>query len=292
MFAVDTVYVLPTGRDSYAVLDLLRSLRWGSRSSHYTVIVDRKKTVQLPADITDGCTVLTIDQDSEISDQFVAGLGLKWCVDNGVTAKQFVLLDDKCMVLQPGLDVWALEQLAKQQVGLLGVKDRLNYEDAYSKVAPLLAVWELPHALFTPGPETLHEAALFIASPLVQEMFKRNLLLPPNVEQWPLPYGPYISWLTQMYGLYQVAWGSMDLQMPPLYVNHTRHSRFQPAPHILNPQFKLYYSARNVMGYTEERLRESYKRMRGEQAKPFEPLRPTVSPQPIGPPSERRLPAG
>lgn len=290
MFSVDTVYVLPTSRGPYAVLDLMRSLRWSSQSSHYTVIVDRAGNVQLPADITEGCTSLRIEQDSGISDQFAAGLGLKWCLDNSVKAKQFVVLDDKCLVLQRGLDTWALEKMANEQIGLLGVKDRLNYEDAYAKVAPLLALWELPHAMFTPGPETINEAVMFMSGLLVQEMFKRNMLLPPQVEQWPLPYGPYISWLAQMSGLYQVAWGSMDLQMPPLYVNHVKHSRYQPAPHILNTQFKLYYSVRNVMGYSEERLRESYKRMRGEPAKSFEPLRPTVSPQPIGPPSVRQQP--
>lgn len=285
MFEVDTIYVIATSRGSYPAVDLVRSLRWSSLSSSYAVIVDRGKNVEMPADLTDGYTILQIDNDTGAQDQFVAGLGLKWCVDQGVKAKQFVVLDDKCLVMQRGVDTWALEHLQKTQIGVLGVKDRLNYEDAYQKVAPLMDRWDMPHGLFVPGSETVHEAVLYLSGPLVQTLFENNLLVPEGVEQWPLPYGPFISWASQMLGFYQVGWGHMDQHMPPLYVNHSKHSRFQPAPHILNTQFKLYYSVRNVPSYSEERLRESFKRMRGEEAKEFDPIKPTVAPQPVGPPT-------
>jgi len=285
MFDVDTVYVIATRRGSYPAQDLVQSLRWSSLSSHYTVIVDRGKDVEMPKGLTDGYTILTIDADTGIQDQFVAGLGLKWCIDNGVRAKQYVVLDDRCLVMQRGLDTWALEHMQKTQVGLLGVKDRLNYEDAYQKVTPLMDRWEMPHLLFTPGRQTVHEAAFYLSASLVQTLFDKNLLVPDGADQWPLPYGPFISWAAQMLGYFQVGWGEMDQQMPPFYVNHTKHSRFQPAPHILNTQFKLYFSVRHVPGYSEERLRESFKRMRGEEAKVFDPVKPTVAPQPVGPPT-------
>jgi len=285
MFEVDTVFVIATRRGSYPAQDLVRSIRWSCQSSHYTVIVDRGKDVEMPADLKDGYTILTIDQDTGAQDQFVAGLGLKWCVDQGIKAKQFVILDDKCLVMQRGIDTWALDHMQKTQVGLLGVKDRLNYEDAYGKVSPLMDRWDMPHALWVPQSETVHESVLYLSGPLVQTLFEKNLLVPEGVEQGPLPYGPIISWAAQMLGFFQVGWGHMDQQMPPLYVNHSKHARFQPAPHILNTQFKLYYSVRNVPSYSEERLRESFKKMRGEDAKDFDPVKPTVAPQPMGPPT-------
>lgn len=285
MFEVNTVFVIATRRGSYPVMDLMRAIRWGSIGSHYTVVVDRSKNVEIPDDIKEGYTILTIEQDTGAQDQFVAGLGLKWCIDQGVKADQYVVLDDKCLVMQRALDVWSLEHMRKTGVGLVGVKDRLNFEDAYAKVAPLMDRWSMPHPLFVPGRDTINEAALFMSAALVQKLFDVNLLVPEGVEQWPLPYGPFISWAAQMYGFYQVGWGHMDQSMPPLYINHTKHSRYQPAPHILNTQFKLYYSVRHVACYSEERLREAFKKMRGEVAKDYDPVRPTVAPQPTGPPA-------
>lgn len=285
MFKVDTVFVIATSRGAYVATDLLRSLRWSCQSSHYVVLVDRAKNVAIPDDIKDGYTLLSVGQDTRVQDQFAAGLGLKWCCDQQVQAQQYVVLDDKCLVMQRGVDTWALEHMRKTQVGLLGVKDRLDYEDAYTKVAPLMDRWDMPHALFVPGRDTIHEAVLYLSGNLVQTLFKRNLLVPDGADQWPLPYGPFISWAAQMLGFYQVGWGHMDQQMPPLYVNHTKHSRYQPAPHILHTQFKLYYSVRHVAGYSEERLRESFKRMRGEPAKDYDPVRPTLAPQPTGAPA-------
>jgi hypothetical protein len=290
MFEVNTVFIIATRRGSYPVLDILRSIRWSCAGSHYTVIVDRGKNVEVPEDIKDGYTILTIDQDTGAQDQFVAGLGLKWCIDKGVQADQYIMLDDKCLITQRGLDAWSLDNMQRTGLGLVGVKDRLNFEDAYAKVSPLMDRWDMPHALFLPGRETVHEAALFMSGGLIKTLFDKNLLVPEGAEQWPLPYGPFISWAAQMHGFYQVGWGHMDQPMPPLYINHTKHSRYQPAPHILNTQFRLYYSVRHVAGYSEERLRESFKKMRGEPAKDFDPVRPTVAPKPIGPPAHVEQP--
>lgn len=285
MFSADTVYVIATSRGAYPATDLVRSLHWTSARDHYIVIVDRKKDVELPSDLDKGHTILTVEGDGNVQDQFVAGTGIKWCLDQGIEARQFVVLDDKCLVMQQGLDVWALEHMTKTQVGLMGVTDRMNYSDAYSKVTALFDRWDMPHSMWVPQSETVHESVLFLSGELANALFTKNMLNPDGADQWPMPYGPFISWSAQMLGFYQVGWGHMDRPIPPLYANHTRHHRNQPAPHILNTGFKLYYSVQHVPAYSEERLRETFKRLRGEDAKEYEPIRPTVSPQPTGPPT-------
>lgn len=284
---VDTVYVIATRRGTYPVDDILRSLRWSSTGSHYTVILDRTGGVTIPEDLKEGYAVLTVEQHNNIQDQFIALLGIKWAIDKGLEAKQYLILDDRCLVMQREIDAWALEHIVKQQVGTIGVRDRLNYEDAYSKITPLFDAWDLAHQMWVPGPETLHEAAVYISGALAKEMYKQNLLPPEGVEQWPLPFGPFISWVSQMLNFYQVAWGAMDVPMPPLYVNHPgqQSARFQPPPHILNTSFKLYFSVRHVLSHSEERIREVFKKMRGDEAKDFEPIRPSVSPKQSGPPA-------
>jgi hypothetical protein len=283
MFSVDTVYVVVTSRGPYVAWDLLRALRWSSEGSHYTVIVDRAGTVSPPADLTDGYSILAPERPIKASDAFVAGTGIKWCIDQGMQARQYMILSDECVIMQRGIDTWALEQLRKTQVGILGVRDRLSYEDAYSRVAGLMDSWGMPHGLWAPASETLHEAVLYLSGALAQTLFENNLLVLDGVEHWPLPYGPFISWAAQMLGFYQVGWGSMDQQILPLYVNHSKHARCQPAPHILNTKFVLYYSVRNVVGFTEERIRETFKKLRGETGKDFEPIRPSLSPKPPAP---------
>lgn len=281
MFQVETVYVVASGRGDYVIEDMLRALRWTSQATSYTVIVDRGAGAKISDDIKAGYTILKVEDAEGIADGFVTNLGVKWCIDQQVQAKQFVLLDDQCIILQPGLDTWGLEHMQKTQVGLLGVEDRINYVDAYNKMMPFFDQWQLPHANFIPGNSTLHHAALFLSDGLVNRMYQASLLTLDGVAKWPLPYGPFISWTAQMLGFYQVAWGSMDRNMPPLYVNSTTGQR-HPAPHILSPQFKLYYPSRHAAGYSEEHLRDAFKKMRGETAKQHEPIRPKVSPQQKG----------
>lgn len=287
MFTVDTVYVLATSRGTYPIEDLVRSLRWSSLSSHYTVIVDRNNKINMPDDLKDGYTILRVEgQKAKVQDQFIAGMGIKWCLDQQIAAKQFVLLDDRCLITQKGADSWALEHMEKTGMGFIGVRDRLNYEDAYSKMTPYFDMWDLPHAQFIPGPETVHEAVLFISQPLAAAFYEKNLWSGEGVDQWPLPYGPYISWIAQMLGYFQVAWGAMDDPMFPLFVCPPAKSRMQLAPHVLSSQFRVYFSAQHVLGYSEEHVREMFKKVRGEPVSPREPMRPSVSPRRTGPTEE------
>lgn len=282
MFEVDTVFSIATSRGPYIAHDLIKSIRWSCTRPNYIVIVDRGGDVPRIPELADGYTLLTTDPH-RAADPWLAGLGLKWAVDVGIQAKYFVVLSDECLILQQGIDAWALEHAAKTQVGLLGVRDRLNYDDAYKKCTPWFDMWDLPHTNYEPSGETVHDAAVWMSSSLVSQLFSRNLLPPNDCEQWPLPYGPFISWAAQMLGFYQVGWGHMDKRIPPLFVNHTGRSRHMPEPHVLHPQFALYYSARRCAGYSEEDLREAYKRQRGEPARSIEPFRPVVSPKPDGP---------
>jgi hypothetical protein len=279
----ETIFVIATSRGTYPVLDLFNSIRWSCRQSYYVVIVDRVGDVEFPADVKEGYTLLQMSSEAKASDGFLCGAGVSWAISKGIQCKQFVLLDDACLVIQPGIDNWSLGHMQKTQVGLLGVLDRLNYEDAYKRCAPWMDIWDMPQTSFDPGPNSIHEAVVFLSATVAAELHKRALLIPAGCEQWPIPYGPYISWAVQMLDHYMVGWGHMDKQMPPLFVAHTKRARFLPAPHILSSKFLLYYSLRNVPGYSEEELREAFKRMRGEAAKTVEPYRPVVFPQRTGP---------
>jgi hypothetical protein len=280
---VETIFVIATDRGTYPVLDLFNSIRWSCQRSYYVVIVDRKGDVAFPEDLKEGYAVITSDQSSEIATGFMCGLGARWAIDKGMACKQFVFLSDACLVMQRGLDTWSLEHMQKTQIGLLGVLDRLSYDDAYRRCAPWLDMWNMPQAAFEPGPHSMHDAVLFLSAPMAAALYQRNLLVPDGCAQWPLPYGPFISWATQMLGHYMVGWGHVDKQMPPLFVSHTGRGRFLPAPHILSPQFLLYHSLRHVPGYSEEDLREAFKKVRGEDARAITQLKPAVFPQRQGP---------
>ncbi|MHC4371711.1 MAG: hypothetical protein ACYSW8_29195 [Planctomycetota bacterium] len=280
---VESVFVIATSRGTYPVLDLFNSIRWSCQKPHYVVIVDRVGDVKFPDDVTEGYAILRVEQVPETKDGFLAGAGVRWAIDKGITCKQYVLLDDACLVLQPALDSWSLEHLQKTGVGLLGVIDRLNYEDAFARCAPWMDLWNMPHAGFEPGPHSVHEAALFLSAAAASQLYQQNLLVPEGCGQWPIPYGPFISWAVQMHGQYMIGWGHMDKQMPPLFVGHSGRARFLPAPYILSTKFGLYYSLRSVISYSEEDLREAFKRMRGEVAKPITPYQPMVFPRQDGP---------
>lgn len=268
MFDVDTVFVIATRRGSYPVEDLLRSIAWSCGRSHYTVIVDRSTQLVLAESFKEGFTVLRVGADNpRLSDDFLRSVGVKWAIDQGITCRQYVGLDDSCMILGKGLDVFLVDKMTRQGLGLLGVQDRLNYDAAFERCSSFLLEHGMEPYRFQPDGVTLHGAFLAMSEELARQLFVSDLLAQPGLEQWPLPFGPFISWTTQLLGFHQVAWGQMDRSMPPLYVNHTERSRHQPPPHILNPNFLLYYSARHAVGYSEEELREAYKLGRGEEGR-------------------------
>lgn len=279
MLEVDSVFVVPTRRGSYVIEDLINSIKWSCQRSFHVIVVDL--TGELSLQSTVDCSV--IRSNSSVCSTFAGCAGVKAAVDRGIRSQQYVVLDDACLIIQPGIDTWALEHLSKTQVGLLGVVDRLNYEDAFSRCAVLFDEWDMPYHSFEPGPLSLSDAAIFLAAPVVLAMYHQGLLVPTTCVRWPLSVGVYLSWVVQMLGYYLVGWGHMDKPMPPLYVNHSGRSRFLPAPHILSPRFALYYSVRHVLGYSEEELRNAFKRVRGEPSELSEPFRPVVIPWSVGP---------
>jgi len=280
--ASSAVFVIATNREAYPVLDLFRSIQWSCQESHYVVIVDYGGNVKFPDDVKDGYAILNVKQEGRPAEGFFRGLGIRWAIDKGIKCKQFVLLDDACLLIQPGIDTWALERFQQASVGLLGVIDRLNYEDAFRRCAAWMDLWSMPHTNFEPGPHTIHEAVSFLSWSAAMSLYQKNLLVPDGCEQWPISYGPFISWAVQMLGHYMVGWGHMDKQMPPLFVGYPR-SRLLVPPHVLSPKFGLYYSLRHMLAYSEGEIREAYKKLRGEDAKIVTPYRPAVFPQPTGP---------
>jgi len=282
MFEVQTVVALHASRGAYPVQDLLRAMQWGFREPWHAVVINTSGSELLLE--SNRCTILTPDLgEQKIAPGFLRGIGIKWALDESVQAKQFMLLDDACMILQPGLDQWSYEHLSKTHVGIMGVVERYHRSDAYARCTPIFDWWNLPHGEFEPDGRTLMDPAIFLSAEAAMTLYQRNLLVPDKCDQWPLGHGVYMSWVSQMLGLYQVGWGHTDKPMPPLYVHEHGNIRCQPGPHILSPSFMLYYSARHATGYSEEDLREAFKRTRGEQAKETMPMRPVVSPEQRGP---------
>jgi len=280
MFEVDTVVTLHAGRGPYPILDLIAAIAWGFDRPYHIVVLNTGEKFDVP----DNVTVLAPDLgEKKFHPGFIRNLGVKWAIDEGVQTKQFMLLDDACMILQHGLDVWSYEQMTKTNVGILGVVEQFHRSDAYARCTPIFDLWNLPHGDFDPDGYSLCSSAVFMSAAAAMTLYQRNLLAPDRCEQWPLPHGVYLSWVTQMLGLYQVGWGHSDKPLPPLYVHEHARARCQPGPQILSPAFSLFYSARQVTGYSEEELREAFKRHRGEPAKTREPMRPVVSPTQRGP---------
>jgi hypothetical protein len=279
MSVIETAYIVTARRGTYATTDVIRSITMTSQRTHCVIVVVDGPAVVLPEDLASVCTVL--QRDTTVADtQPPAFQALNYCSQQGLAVHQYMLLDDECLVLGAGVDAWAAEQLCKTHIGVLGVGSVLDYTTNYRLALGTFAELEVPFELYTPSGPTLLDHVLWLSHHFVADLFSRGLFRPDMVLPSNVPYGTLLSWLAQILGYYQLVWGTADVSMPPLFVDDGRQHRQQPAPHILSSQFKLYRSVRRVSGYTEEYLREAYKRQRGEPAKDVTPVRPVLYPRP------------
>jgi len=271
---VYTLYVISVSRGAYVADDIAASIRWTSEKPCFAIFVDLNDGIQVLGD--NGFVLMKTGLPADAEPGFHRAAAIKWAIDQGFSFKQVISMSEDCLIIGRTLDSWALDQIAKN-VGLVGVQDRLTYEDSYSSCLEMMSSWKMPHARWEVAPQTVATEFTVLSGALAAALFQCNLLIPPGCEKWPLPYGPFISWAAQMLGHFQVSWGHQDKQMPPLYCGHPGRNAFQPAPHILATRFLLYSSVRHAMNYSEEDLREIYKRLRGEPARVVQPLRPIVS---------------
>jgi len=280
MFDVETVFVIATRRSSYVIEDILRSIAWSCQQAAYVIVIDRENKIKIPTDMSVGHTVLSPNNlDPTVSDAFARGVGIKWVIDKGITCKQYVGISDESLVLRQGFDTFLLSQLQKTSLGLVGVSDNMSYQAAFEHQVHFFEEWGLPHGNCTQhnNSDVLHDGMLAMSSELAMALFNSNLLQREDLGNWTLSYGAFVSWVSQMLGFYRVAWGRVNQQMPPLYVQDSKTGCL-PAPHILSERFMFYHSLREVSAYSEEHIREVFKRQRGEPAKQPDPIRPLVSP--------------
>jgi hypothetical protein len=276
MFDVDTLFVISSARGQYALNDLISSIRWACPSgSTYTVAVD--ETGDLDTLSADGeYKLLSVDVPKEADSGFKRAAGLKWAIDQGISYKQVVMLDDSCLVMGQPFDAFLSDQLTKDGVGLLGVRDTVgNHEKAFHQNTTLLYEWQVPNQQqLEIAPPVLCDAFLALSARFVGALYQKNLLTPDACERWDGTFGSYLSWLCTMTGFFMVSWGSADKSLPPFHVSHGGN---QPSPTVLAQRFLVFSSVRDVLGYGESDLRELFKRQRGEPSREVPPFSPVVT---------------
>ncbi len=260
---VKTLFIVCAHRGSSQVLDLVESIRWSCQDSSFTLLVDECACLQLPGDGETYATLAMSNGSDDMHRGFRQLAAIYFAVNRGWQFERVVMLSDDSLLIGRGFDAWLAKAMSENTAGLLGVEDRLNYEDAFPTISQLLSEWAVPHEHWEapPSPKTVQPACYALSRALVDKLYERRLLPPEGYNRWPLGFGCYLSWVAQMLEFYQALWGHMDRAKPPLYVNY-HHGRYLPAPQILSPAFLLFHSLRGVTGYTESELRDGYRQFR------------------------------
>ncbi len=260
----------------YAACDVVDGMRWSCGASTEVIVVPCHSNGNEFGPQEAGFTRVGVPVHNAPSG-FYAAAALQWVINEGLQFRQVFMVDDHCLVTGMGLGAWGLDQAAKG-CQLIGVRDFLDYHDRFDACAPLLAEWGLPHENWEVTKPTLADGFYWLSSQAAANLFQANALAVPQPERWCIPFGAYLSWAAQMLGMYQVTWGQSDKQLPPFYIRRVTVGPLYPPPHILSAQFWLYRPARHAENYSEEALREIYKRVRGERYRPVPPLTPVVTP--------------
>jgi hypothetical protein len=267
MINVETLIVFATNRPGI-IKDQVEAIHWSHNLSHAIVCVDDTLERDDPLTRQDG-NVFRIP--SQIASRrnlsgFKNNEGILFALARGINFRYVLCLDDDALPIGRGLDEWAITKMDTTAIDLLGVKDRVNYQNYWPQVPQLLGLW-LPEAKNVAGPldlvvETIFYAVNWMSRGLVDTLAERDLLVPDGCEEWSLWPDIYISWVSQLVGGYQVTWGHMDDPKPPIYCNHRNHMKFAPSPWILRREFLIYHPIRYVTMYDEQTLREHYAALR------------------------------
>lgn len=264
---VDTVFVFGTEHAAVA-LDQLDAISWSCKWTHRILVIDRtRRGLGLP----DADTYEIVRMPDELRRvaagfQQLAALGM--LINQGWQFGQAILLSEDSLPIGKGLDEWCGQLIKEQAAGVIGVEDRCSYMESFPSCAMTFSCWEVPHEIFEDAPNNKTVASPFqvLSGVLVRDLFARNLLPPPDCEDWLLPFGPYISWVPQILGYTQLLHGHMDRQLAPLYVNELQ-SRQLPSPTILSREFLLYHSLKGTCAFSANDLRVGYKRLRERDSK-------------------------
>lgn len=264
---VDSVFVFRTEHAAVAI-DQLDAITWSCKWTHRVIVIDQSsRGLGIPG--TPICDVVRLPRELQrISTGFQQLAALANYINQGWQFGQAILLRDDSLPIGKGLDEWCGKQVKDNGAGLLGVEDRNVYYESFPACATMFAYWDVPHQTWEDAPSTKTVAEPFqvLSASLIWDLFGRNLLPPPECHEWVYPFGPYISWVSQMLGHTQILHGHMDRQLAPLYVNELR-SRQLPSPTILSPAFLLYHSLKGTCAFSANDLRVGYKRIRESDPK-------------------------
>lgn len=269
MIAVDTLVVMATNRGQAIFEDQLEALRWGfERSFHLIVVDDSGDTGPIGWHGDHSIIRSRVAADKKLSG-FKSNEGLAHAVQEHIDYKVAMVLDDDALIINQGLDTWALELMEADAVGLLGVQDRVEYTAEWPQWAGWFAE-RVPEANgFVPMKSGIFYAANWMHRDLVNELASRGMLVPTGHGLWNLWPDVYISWLASCLGYYTLGWGAMDRPRPPLYCNHPDTMGSAPPPWALRAEFMLYHSIRSVPLVKEAAVRAHYAQVRAGLSPPY-----------------------
>lgn len=259
-----TLYVIHTDRAPEIAADCVAAARWTSKYTSAVLLVvgagGGDKYRDCGADLVYESAV---PAGSPLTD-FRFYDGIAHVINLGWDFEQVICFRDDAAFLGKGADAWVADFLYKEPVVSIAAADRLYYGDHFLLMGEHFARWHIPHEIWDKPPATFtaNTAVFAVKRSLVQELFYRRLLLPPRYEDWPLPFGPYFTWTSQLLMLTPVLRGSMERPLAPLYVNDGWGGTYNAPPYMLHPSVLFYWSLRRVAGYTETETRAWCKQLR------------------------------
>lgn len=256
--AYETLVVCPTNRGEAVVADLEASIAWSfDRPWHLLIVDDAGDVVRGSEGATRTVVPSSLLRDKRMSG-FKAQEGIRVALERGDRFDAVLCIDDDALCIGRGVDTWALELIDRRAVDLLGVQDRVSYASQWPFWRPLFSQWAPEAAGLQPLPESVFYSAIWLSRNFVEDLYSREMLVPPAYEQWGLWPDVYISWACQATGHYQLCWGHMDAPRPPLFHDHPDNMRKAAAPWDLKSDYLLYHSTRGVPGHSEAEIRLRY----------------------------------
>jgi hypothetical protein len=253
-----TLYVTHSDRAPDVVTDGIAAARWASQHTCLTLVVVAPGQAELYAKCGADLVLessLTPARDDLLDFRFYEGI--KYAIDCAVEFEQVICFRDDAMFLQRGVDDLISRTFYKETADLLGVADRHYYGENFMQLGRLFSQWRVPHEVWDKPPQTFtaHSAVFALTHKLARELFYRRLLTPPRLDEWPLSFGAYASWICQLLLMPQLLRGSIDRPAPPFYVNDGWGGAYNPPPYLLHPNIALYWSLRRIAGYSESETR-------------------------------------
>lgn len=276
MVNVDTIFVISSARGDYPLEDLLSSINWSCRGSHFTVIVDEAARLE-KLGVDGKFQVLHTSLPQEVAGGFHRLAGLEWIVNQGCVYRQVILLSDECLIASQGLDEFFLEHMQQDQLGVIGVRHRKLFLDEWRANQTMMFELGVPLENREHTPISLADDVLLLTGQFVGQLYNRRLMSPRTCDQWRGNFGSYISWLAHLLGFNVISWGFHDRPLPPLYVNQCQ-GQYLPSPQWLAKHFLVFSPVNKVLAYSEREIRELYKYHRGDiQEQPQTTLAPIVT---------------